>query len=136
MSAKTTLSSWFKPGASPTPRKVRWRLWDRTGGGLMAELGSHQLDAASIFISAMHKGEKQHPLSVVAAANRPVFEQEPGSPRGSLAGFYLRQALVGEEDLVVCDIDLAACAGSTARRLFWRDRRPELYGDAELNSEE
>jgi len=29
---------------------VRWRLWDRTGGGLMAELGSHQLDAASIFI--------------------------------------------------------------------------------------
>ena len=31
---------------------VRWRLWDRTGGGLMAELGSHQLDAAGIFISA------------------------------------------------------------------------------------
>jgi beta-ureidopropionase len=42
----------------------------------------------------------------------------------------------GEEDLVVCDIDLEACAGSTARRLFWRDRRPELYGDAELNREE
>ena len=31
---------------------IRWRLWDRTGGGLMAELGSHQLDAASIFIAA------------------------------------------------------------------------------------
>ena len=31
---------------------IRWRLWDRTGGGLMAELGSHQLDAAGIFISA------------------------------------------------------------------------------------
>ena len=27
---------------------IRWRLWNRTGGGLMAELGSHQLDAASI----------------------------------------------------------------------------------------
>ena len=52
---------------------VRWRLWDRTGGGLMAELGSHQLDAASIFISAMHGGQKQHPLSVAAAANRPIF---------------------------------------------------------------
>ncbi len=39
----------------------------------MAELGSHQLDAASIFISAMHGGEKQHPLSVIAAADRPVF---------------------------------------------------------------
>jgi predicted dehydrogenase len=52
---------------------IRWRLWDRTGGGLMAELGSHQLDAASIFIAAMHGGEKQYPLHVVAAANRPIF---------------------------------------------------------------
>jgi len=52
---------------------IRWRLWDRTGGGLMAELGSHQLDAASIFISAMFGGKKQHPLSVSAAANRSVF---------------------------------------------------------------
>jgi predicted dehydrogenase len=52
---------------------IRWRLWDRTGGGLMVELGSHQLDAAGIFISAMHEGEKQHPLSVMAAANQPIF---------------------------------------------------------------
>ena len=52
---------------------IRWRLWDRTGGGLMAELGSHQLDAASIFIAAMHGGEKQYPLNVAAAANRPLF---------------------------------------------------------------
>ncbi len=57
---------------------IRWRLWDRTGAGLMAELGSHQLDAASIFIHAMHKAhdpkaEKPHPLSVAAAADRPLF---------------------------------------------------------------
>jgi predicted dehydrogenase len=52
---------------------IRWRLWDRTGGGLMAELGSHQLDAASIFIAAVHGGQKQYPLSVAAAANRPLF---------------------------------------------------------------
>lgn len=52
---------------------IRWRLWDSTGGGLMAELGSHQLDAAGIFVSAVHGGEKQHPLNVVAAANRPLF---------------------------------------------------------------
>lgn len=52
---------------------IRWRLWHRTGGGLMAELGSHQLDAASIFIAAMHEGKKQYPLSVAAAGNRPVF---------------------------------------------------------------
>jgi predicted dehydrogenase len=52
---------------------LRWRLWDRTGGGLMAELGSHQLDAAGIFVMAAHDGVKQMPLSVVAAANRPCF---------------------------------------------------------------
>jgi predicted dehydrogenase len=33
---------------------VRWRCFDRTGGGLMAELGSHQLDAASIFLGHVH----------------------------------------------------------------------------------
>ena len=34
-----------------------------------------------------------------------------------------------EDDLVVTDVDLSCCAASTARRLFWRDRRPELYRD-------
>jgi len=52
---------------------IRWRLWGRTGGGLMAELGSHQLDAASIFIEAAHDGKKQIPLSVAASATRPLF---------------------------------------------------------------
>ncbi|CAN5317655.1 Gfo/Idh/MocA family oxidoreductase [soil metagenome] len=33
---------------------VRWRLYDSTGGGLMAELGSHQLDASSIFLGHVH----------------------------------------------------------------------------------
>ena len=32
------------------------------------------------------------------------------------------------DDLVIAEVDLAACARSTARRLFFRDRRPELYG--------
>jgi predicted dehydrogenase len=35
-----------------------WRLYRRTGGGLMAELGSHQLDACSIFLG------KVHPLAI------------------------------------------------------------------------
>jgi len=52
---------------------IRWRLWDRTGGGLMAELGSHQLDAAGLFVAAVHEGHKQLPLSVVASACRPLF---------------------------------------------------------------
>jgi predicted dehydrogenase len=54
---------------------VRWRLWDRTGGGLMAELGSHQLDAAGIFVSALsrEKGHKVHPLTVHAIGGRHLF---------------------------------------------------------------
>jgi predicted dehydrogenase len=53
---------------------IRWRLWKRTGGGLMAELGSHQLDAASIFLSALRTdGQRMNPLSVVANGTRNVF---------------------------------------------------------------
>ena len=37
---------------------IDWRLYNLTGGGLMAELGSHQMDAASIFLG------KVHPLAV------------------------------------------------------------------------
>jgi beta-ureidopropionase len=32
-----------------------------------------------------------------------------------------------EEDLVIADVDLAACAASPARTLFWRHRRPDAY---------
>ena len=53
---------------------VRWLLWQRTGGGLMAELGSHQLDAASIFCSALRQdGKKAHPLTVHAVGGRLIF---------------------------------------------------------------
>jgi predicted dehydrogenase len=59
---------------------IRWRLWDRTGAGLMAELGSHQLDAAGIFVHAAHQAAKNdpntpkpHPLNVSAVADRPLF---------------------------------------------------------------
>ena len=53
---------------------VRWRLWERTGGGLMAELGSHQLDAATIFINALRAdGKHVHPLTVHAVGGRHTF---------------------------------------------------------------
>lgn len=56
---------------------IRWRLWNRTGGGLMAELGSHQLDAAGIFISGLRKdGEKALPLTVSAIGNRNLFPMD------------------------------------------------------------
>ena len=64
---------------------LRWRLWRRTGGGLMVELGSHQLDAATIFLSAnqdyyrdqinsdLPRGDKVIPLKVHVSANRNIF---------------------------------------------------------------
>ncbi len=53
---------------------IRWRTFDRTGGGLMAELGSHQLDAATIFCSALRTdGKKAHPLTVHAVGGRHIF---------------------------------------------------------------
>ena len=67
---------------------IRWRLWKRTGGGLMVELGSHQLDAASIFLAASNRraailrgdnpadlpdNGKVHPLRVHVSANRNLF---------------------------------------------------------------
>ena len=49
---------WAKYGYKSLVELVQWRLYDRTGAGLMAELGSHQLDACSIFLG------KQHPMAV------------------------------------------------------------------------
>ena len=49
---------------------IRWRLFRRTGGGLMAELGSHQLDACSIFLG------KKHPLSVTGIGGKHFYDDE------------------------------------------------------------
>ena len=47
-----------KYGYKSLDELIHWRLYNRTGAGLMAELGSHQLDACSIFLG------KKHPLAV------------------------------------------------------------------------
>lgn len=44
-------------------------------------------------------------------------------------GRIVARAKSGDDDLLVAEIDLEHADSSTARRLFWRDRRPELYGD-------
>ncbi|MFO0969629.1 MAG: Gfo/Idh/MocA family oxidoreductase [Gemmataceae bacterium] len=49
---------------------VRWRLFRHTGGGLMAELGSHQLDACSIFLG------KKHPLAVTAYGGKNFYQDD------------------------------------------------------------
>ncbi|WP_165072209.1 Gfo/Idh/MocA family protein [Paludisphaera rhizosphaerae] len=49
---------------------IRWRLYNRTGAGLMAELGSHQLDACSIFLG------KKHPLAVTGVGGKFFYKDD------------------------------------------------------------
>jgi predicted dehydrogenase len=63
---------------SPLEELIRWRLWNRTGAGMMAEFGTHQLDGVGIFVHAIHKyynekADMPNPLAVVAAGNRVLF---------------------------------------------------------------
>ena len=45
------------------------------------------------------------------------------------AGRVIAQAGRGSEEILICDIDPAEVSRSHARKLFLRDRRPELYRD-------
>lgn len=61
-----------------TARKlIDWRLYNETGGGLMAELGSHQLDAASIFLG------KVKPLAVQGYGGKNFFGMEGVGPESA-----------------------------------------------------
>lgn len=44
-------------------------------------------------------------------------------------GEVIAKAGTGTEEILYCNIDLEAVKSSHAKRLFLRDRRPELYGD-------
>jgi predicted dehydrogenase len=58
---------------------VRWRLYNRTGGGLMAELGSHQLDACSIFLNKDLDSRPErdvHPLAVSGVGTKSFYRDE------------------------------------------------------------
>jgi predicted dehydrogenase len=64
---KGQLDKW---GYKSMEELVRWRLYNRTGGGLMAELGSHQLDACSIFLG------KVHPLAVSGCGGKMFYTDD------------------------------------------------------------
>ena len=83
---EATFGSGERTFERPSPEELlRWRLWRRTGGGLMVELGSHQIDAAAIFLTAnqdyyldkigsnLPRGEKVIPLKAHVSANRNIF---------------------------------------------------------------
>ncbi|MCR5163038.1 MAG: Gfo/Idh/MocA family oxidoreductase [Thermoguttaceae bacterium] len=82
----------------------RWRLWETTSAGVMAELGSHQLDAAGIFISAMYgDGKHHHPINVTAFSNRSVFNK-----RKDKDGNYVLLNDRDIEDHMTCIYEYAA----------------------------
>ncbi|MEZ6126385.1 MAG: Gfo/Idh/MocA family oxidoreductase, partial [Planctomycetaceae bacterium] len=56
---------------------IDWRLYNETGGGLMAELGSHQMDAASIFLG------KVHPVAVQGFGGKNFFGIEGVGPESA-----------------------------------------------------
>jgi len=62
-------------GYESVEQLIRWRLYDKTGGGLMAELGSHQLDACSIFLG------KVQPLAVLGIGTQSFFDDLKGNGR-------------------------------------------------------
>ena len=68
---------------------IRWRLWNRTAAGLMAELGSHQLDASSIFISAQNPRRTRKNVTSIrlpspALGGRSIFPERPRMRRPRL----------------------------------------------------
>lgn len=67
-------------GYSDFEHLANWRLYKDTGGGLMAELGSHQLDAASIFLG------KVHPLSVTGFGGKNFYGVNWKDAEGKLTG--------------------------------------------------
>ncbi|MCA9047727.1 MAG: Gfo/Idh/MocA family oxidoreductase [Planctomycetaceae bacterium] len=61
-------------GYDQARKLIDWRLYNETGGGLMAELGSHQMDAASIFLGHVH------PLAVQGYGGKNFFGIEGVGP--------------------------------------------------------
>lgn len=64
-------------GYESAKKLIDWRLYNSTGGGLMAELGSHQMDAASIFLG------KVHPLAVQGYGGKNFFGMEHVGPESA-----------------------------------------------------
>ncbi len=66
-----------KHGFKDAAELVRWRCSEKTGGGLMAELGSHQLDASSIILGHVH------PLAVMGVGGKFFYGRGTDPSKGN-----------------------------------------------------
>lgn len=82
---------------------------------------------AEMRVAAFQNGYWVALANRVGAEERIAFSGESFvcAPDGSLVA----RAPRGEDHVLLADVDLEACGRSHARRLFLRDRRPELYAD-------
>ncbi len=82
---------------------------------------------AEIRTAAFQNGYFAALCNRVGAEEKLVFAGESFAvdPDGRL----LAQGKKMEDDLVIVDLDLTRCGDSVGRKLFLRDRRPELYAD-------
>lgn len=64
-----------KYGYNSLEELVQWRLHRRTSGGLMAELGSHQLDAAGLFLEA-YLDKEVRPTAVAGVGGKFFFDDD------------------------------------------------------------
>ena len=80
---------------------------------------------AEVRVAAFQNGYYAALCNRVGAEERLTFAGESFvvDPEGTV----IAAAPEGTEAILYADIDLRSCASSTARRLFWRDRRPSLY---------
>jgi tetratricopeptide (TPR) repeat protein len=79
-------------------------------------------DAYHDGVALLEQGRPAEAIPVLRA----VFEQDPGSPRGSLAGFYLRQALVAEGKRLLAADQGDAAAGVLAEAAGHWPEFPDL----------
>ena len=129
---------------------LRWRLWARTGGGLMAELGSHQLDAASIFVAAAHGQElapdkkPKHILPLSVSCNRAMLTF-PGKERvkNDYGEMVTELEPLGRNahDHVLCTLDFPAFGYhreevmEEVRKSITKKAKPSEFEDEELLAE-
>lgn len=90
-----------KYGYDSIEHLLRWRINEKTGGGLMVELGSHQLDAASIFLN------KEHPKMVKGVGVNAYFKDG----RGVYDHVYLIYEFPGDVVLMYSSIGTNAFDG-------------------------
>jgi predicted dehydrogenase len=76
-SAEIAFGNPEKYGFKDVAELVRWRCSNKTGGGLMAELGSHQLDASSIILGHVK------PLSVMGVGGKFFYGRGTDPSKGN-----------------------------------------------------